>query len=48
LIEFATVVYYPASPFRALEVTTNHPLVAQTLEERMNRLAIPGYVVLAP
>jgi hypothetical protein len=48
LIEFATVVYYPASPFRALEVTTNHPLVAQVLEERMSRLAIPGYVVLAP
>jgi hypothetical protein len=48
LIEFATVVYYPASPFRALEITTNHPLVAQALEERMSRLAIPGYVVMAP
>jgi hypothetical protein len=48
LIEFATVVYYPASPFRALEVTTNHPMVAQALEERMARLAIPGYVVLEP
>jgi hypothetical protein len=48
LIEFATVVYYPASPFRALEVSTNHPLVAQALEERMTRLAIPGYVVLVP
>ena len=48
LIEFATVVYYPASPYRALEITTNHPLVAQALEERMSRLAIPGYVVLAP
>ena len=48
LIEFATVVYYPASPYRALEITTNHPLVAQALEERMSRLAIPGYVVLEP
>jgi hypothetical protein len=48
LIEFATVVYYPASPYRALEITTNHPLVAQALEERMSRLAIPGYVVLVP
>jgi hypothetical protein len=48
LIEFATVVYYPASPFHALEITTNHPLVAQALEERMARLAIPGYVVLEP
>jgi hypothetical protein len=48
LIEFATVVYYPASPFRALEITTNHPLVAHALEERMARLAIPGYVVLEP
>lgn len=48
LIEFATVVYYPASPFRALEITTNHPLVAQALEERMSRLAIPGYVVMVP
>jgi len=48
LIEFGTVVYYPASPFRALEITTNHPLVAQALEERMARLAIPGYVVLEP
>jgi hypothetical protein len=46
LIEFGTVVYYPASPFRALEITTNHPLVAHALEERMARLAIPGYVVL--
>ena len=46
LIELATVVYYPANPFRALEITTNHPLVAQTLEERMARLAIPGYVVV--
>jgi hypothetical protein len=46
LIEFATVVYYPASPFRALEITTNHPLVAHALEERMSRLAIPGYVVV--
>jgi hypothetical protein len=48
LIEFSTVVYYPASPFRALEITTNHPLVAHALEERMARLAIPGYVVLEP
>jgi hypothetical protein len=48
LIEFATIVYYPASPFRALEITTNHPLVAQALEERMSRLAIPGYVVVVP
>jgi hypothetical protein len=48
LIEFATVVYYPASPYRALEITTNHPLVAQALEERMSRLAIPGYVVVEP
>jgi hypothetical protein len=48
LIEYATAVYYPASPFRALEVTTNHPVVAQALEERMARLAIPGYVVLEP
>lgn len=48
LIELATVVYYPASPFRALEVMTNHPLVAQAFEERMARLAIPGYVVLEP
>jgi hypothetical protein len=48
LIEYATVVYYPASPFRAVEITTNHPLVAQSLEERMTRLAIPGYVVLTP
>jgi hypothetical protein len=48
LIEYATVVYYPASPFRALEITTNHPLVAHALEERMARLAIPGYVVLEP
>lgn len=48
LIEFATVVYYPASPYRALEITTNHPLVAHALEERMARLAIPGYVVLEP
>jgi hypothetical protein len=46
LIELATVVYYPANPFRALEITTNHPLVAQAFEERMTRLAIPGYVVL--
>jgi hypothetical protein len=48
LIEYSTVVYYPASPFRALEITTNHPLVAQALEVRMARLAIPGYVVLEP
>jgi hypothetical protein len=48
LVEFATIVYYPASPFRALEITTNHPLVAHVLQERMSRLAIPGYVVLEP
>jgi len=48
LIEYAMVVYYPASPFRALEITTNHPMVAHALEERMARLAIPGYVVLEP
>lgn len=46
LIEFAAVVYYPASPFRALEVTTNNPAVARAFEERMARLAIPGHVVL--
>jgi heme/copper-type cytochrome/quinol oxidase subunit 3 len=48
LIEYATVVYYPASPFRAVQITTNHPLVASALEDRMNRLAIPGHVLLEP
>jgi hypothetical protein len=48
LIEYATAVYYPASPFQGLEVTTNSPEAAQALRERMVRLAIPGYVVLEP
>jgi hypothetical protein len=48
LIEYATAVYYPASPFQGLEVTTNNEQVAAALRERMARLAIPGYVVLEP
>jgi hypothetical protein len=48
LLEYAAVVYYPANPFLGLEITTNNPQVAQVLRGRMERLAIPGYVVLEP
>jgi hypothetical protein len=48
LIEYSTAVYYPASPFLGLEITTNSEQVATALRERMARLAIPGYVIVEP
>ncbi|MCE0533901.1 hypothetical protein LWF15_00075 [Kineosporia rhizophila] len=47
LIEFTTVVNYPGNPFRAVEVVVSDPRVAESVQARMDRLAIPGVVVVA-
>ncbi|GAA3604174.1 hypothetical protein GCM10022223_19790 [Kineosporia mesophila] len=47
LIEFTTVVNYPGNPFRAVEVVVSDQRVAESVQARMDRLAIPGIVVVA-
>jgi len=47
LIEFTTVVNYPGNPFRAVEVVVGDRRVADAVQARMDRLAIPGVVVVA-
>lgn len=47
LIEFTTVVNYPGNPFRAVEIVVNDERVAESVQARMDRLAIPGIVVVA-
>ncbi len=46
LIEFTTVVNYPGNPFRAVEVVVSDQRVAESVQARMDRLAIPGIVVV--
>ena len=46
LIEFTTVVNYPGNPFRAVEVVVSDERVAESVQTRMDRLAIPGIVVV--
>lgn len=46
LIEFTTAVNYPGNPFRAVEVVVSDPRVAESVQARMDRLAIPGIVVV--
>ncbi|MBT0767612.1 hypothetical protein KIH74_01665 [Kineosporia sp. J2-2] len=47
LIELTTVVNYPGNPFRAVEVVVSDERVAESVQARMDRLAIPGIVVVA-